>query len=219
MGGMITEMDRVQQWLFSQVEAMRSFGESEELMARAIAGVDALVAAGALTASEAELWLAQMADLGGPLADGPTDAAGEALLAELPADGQRHEGAFHMLRVLGKVPAGADAEMPVWESDRALDQSDLVAVRPGPDERQGPRRVLAMLRFAAGVAFLIDDGRTELEDLLEWSDWRMTDDAGTRYVFAGGAGQPTFHGLVPALATWVELSVSGKFPATFRVAL
>lgn len=151
------------------------------------------------------------------------------LLAAVPEDpewddvnSERFEGAVELLSAIGAVdPVAWDAlfrertgrlgEEEEFEEVRRLNaggtEAELDAVIQGPSERRSGHRLIAALRFADGVSFLIDkDGACDFD----WPDWRLTDDLGTDYMGRGSSGgdhdeHVSFRTAIPDEACWIEL--------------
>lgn len=246
-------MNRADRWLHRELRALRERHDDgddvHEALERALAGLEALQAAGVLDAAASDQWRAAFYSDAGIGPQPHLTPAAEQFLAELletlepdpegmhPAV-QRFEGALHMLAVIGAVdPRDWDAKQRArlgWESaeeelavERELNaggtEAELLQVIPGPGEvRQGHRLLLAM-RFADGVSFVIDkDAVKEVE--VEWPDWDLRDDAGTAYrqSGAGGGGHDehvSFRTPVPPEARWLELSLATRPGVSFRVQL
>lgn len=208
---------------------------------KALAGVDALEVAGVVPAAAAGAWRAvyvreaggeQHADAGPELRE-----RGERLLAALldavpDDDAEEFRAALDVLAAAGAVDADAwDAKLrerlghPSAEDERALElarnaggtQVDLAGVLAGPPDVHGGYRLLLVLRFADGVAFLVEQLAAEEDD---WPQWRLTDDLGTPYEDgAVGSGHVAFRTPIPAAATWIELTLEGYADVVFRVRL
>lgn len=229
-------------------------GGVDEFLDRALAGVEALEVASALSQSDAARWRDRLrsdaaADLPRPDANADARAAGEVLLDDLLADLapepeldeqrlERFEGALHLLATVGAADAARwDGRLrerlgwPTAEEEREHEREvnagatevDLVAVVPGPEQRRAGHRVMVVLRYTDGIAFVIDKGPSA-DDELEWPEWELVDDRGTPY-WPGGSGggdreeHVTFRPAPPPEARWVELVLEGHVEAAFRVEL
>jgi hypothetical protein len=209
--------DRAERWLYAQRRLL-----TREFVERALAGVGALAAAGALTEREAAWWRDELEGGEQPAPEVPeaVRAAAHALLEELSSD-ERFESALELLAALGAADPAAWDEADEELLDLGGTEADLEAVIPGPPERRRGHRLVLALRFADGMTFLIDsDGAAERD----WPLWRLADDRGHRYGPAGsGGGEPVarvrFREPVPAAARWVELSLADDHAVGFRVAL
>ena len=231
-----------ERWLHSRRRGLRRWGEQLD---EALAAVEALEAAGVLDGAEAGAWRERFArdtrgDRERPAATPERRAAAEALLTELLAAGEEGESRFEgALEVF--VAAGA-ADRERWDdrmreaygretreeelaAERALNaggtHAELVAVLPGPEERRAGRRVAYALRFADGMAFLIDKEDVPFGG---WPEWCLTDDAGFGYLPGGSGGgaveeEVSFGSAPPPQARWVELALAEDADATFRIAL
>lgn len=256
-------MDRAQQWLHGRRRALQHWATdgpahgTGELLTKALAGLEALGSAGALSADEAAAWRAELRTA----ASGPSDVRFEPKVApvtresagrllhelleqavaednELGPAGQRFEGAAHLLGAAGVIDAaewdnrertlrGWPSEKEEFELERKLNaggsQVDLRGVYPGRQESPGGRRLLYVLVFADGVSCLVERQDRELE-LDDWLDWRLSDDIGTSYMPAGGAGGDNeeridFREAPPPEATWLELALVADPAVSFRVPL
>jgi hypothetical protein len=180
-------------------------------------------------------------------AHAPADVrpAAERLLGELlgavpnepdwdDVNSERFEGAVEVLGAIGAADAaswdaefrrrtGEAAEDEEFEEIRRLNaggtEVELAAVVPGPAERRKGHRLVAMLRFADGVSFLID--KDDARDF-EWPDWHLTDDLGTPYMPGGASGSDqdehvSFRTAVPNDARWIELAHEQDPEIAFRV--
>jgi hypothetical protein len=243
-------VDLTQRWLHGRVRSMREWRDAfpgeplDEQLTKALAGVEALVVAGALPAEAAPAWERRLRTVAAGDEDVPAPSAAcrdaaaallEAALERLPAgidppfdDQQRFEGALHVLAVAGAVDAAAwDArfrERVGWPSDeeerRAEDAvpsgaaTSVVAVHPGSGARHAGRRAVLVVRFSGAVH--VDFDRDEdHEDAVEWPEWELSDDAGTRYWAMGGSAggtseHATFEPAPPAHATRLELRLEGS---------
>ena len=91
----------------------------------------------------------------------------------------------------------------------------------GPAERRSGRRIVAVLRFADGITFLIDKEGAREPD---WPGWRLADDLGTEYLPANGGASSrdehcTFRTPAPPGAGWIELTHGLDPEISFRVSL
>src|SRR3954471_9540075 len=214
-------VDRAERWLHGERETLRHWrrdhppGGVEEILERALAGVDALAAGGGVGAEQAGTWRARLCADDGPRPDVATETSARAgalldeLLAGVPSDpewdDERHERFAGALELLAAARAGRRRRWdertrrhlgwPTLEEELAQTRSlnaggtevELLAVLPGPAERRAGYRVVLVLRFADGVNVLLD---REEDDAPadEWPDWRLSDDAGTAYMPGGGGG-------------------------------
>src|SRR4051794_10681150 len=210
----------------------------EETLTGALAGVEALAAAGAISDPEANAWRDRLRADPEPAEDRPElRAAADRLLTELlgavsPEDDDlaaisRWEGAVRLL-----VAAGA-ADGAAWEARRREHlrepeveeewarvaelnaggtEVELLAAHAGPEERRGGLRVVMALVYADGVALEVDMDETAPRP--EWPEWRLRDDVGTAYRehrASGGDAEHhvTFSPAPPPAASWLELSLEG----------
>lgn len=183
----------------------------------------------------------------GIVAPGEVRDQGEGLAKELLAavprgpewddvNAERFEGAVELLGAIGAVDpmawdaalrerTGRPGEEEEFEEVRRLNaggtEVELDAVIQGPSERRNGHRLIAVLRFADGVSFLIDkDGACDFG----WPDWRLSDDLGTDYMGRGSSGgdhdeHVSFRTAVPNEARWIELVHEQDAAIVFRVAL
>ncbi len=214
-------MDRTERWLHSRRRAIRAWrddgpGAVTQSLEEALAGVEALEAAGALSAGAAAEWRAIFAreadDRVAPAVDPETADRAQRFLAGLlasvppePADddpqAERFEAAVHLLSAVGAVDARAwDARLreragwPTAEEERIVElalneggtEAELIEAIPGPSDARGGHRLVLVLRFADGVSFLLDTDPRQTPDIA-WPEWQLVDDLGTSYP-AGGAG-------------------------------
>ena len=169
----VQDVAAVQRWLHGARRRTRERreggppGAADDAVEEGLAGLEALVAAGALTQAEAKPWRAALQ--GPPAPAAPADLARHAeatlsaLLARVPAGPghddvalERFEGALNLLSAIGAVDAAAwDARLreragwPSDEEERAVElalnaggtQAELVAILPGPAEPRGGFRL------------------------------------------------------------------------------
>jgi hypothetical protein len=253
-------MSASEQWLYGRRRVVLDWhadgppGAAEESLERALAGIDALHAAGVLTPDEVSAWRDRFAtepSAGRARPSVAPEAAADAarvleeLLAAVPAEDapdeasyERFEGALELLAAVGAVDVTAwDSRLrartgqPTREEEQAQTRAlkaggtevELVGVRAGPTERRAGYRVVVALIFADGVSMLIDKDPARTPDI-DWPDWRLTDDAGTRYPPGGAGGSDTdehisFRTGPPAGAHWLDLQLDGHPDVTFRIAL
>ena len=230
------DADRAGRWLYGQRRRLADWSRNgppdgvSELLDRAVAGVDALESAEVLDAEAAARWRKQFAErlLGELLGAVPNEPNWDDVNSE------RFEGAVEVLGAIGAADAasweaefrrrtGEAAEDEEFEEIRRLNaggtEVELAAVVPGPAERRKGHRLVAMLRFADGVSFLID--KDDARDF-EWPDWHLTDDLGTPYMPGGASGSDqdehvSFRTAVPNDARWIELAHEQDPEIAFRV--
>jgi hypothetical protein len=224
-------VDRVEPWLYKQLEALGDWDAADDPRLEAEAGLDALVACGALDADVAERWRAAFADPDAhrvPVFTAEDPRASEVLegllAAETPgAGGRRFGGAL-----MAACAAGA-ADFHVWDARRrqlhgwpseAVERAEelelnaggtnveLREVVAGTAERHGGWRVEVVLLFADGVEVHLE-GEDE-PDADGWGLWMLSDDLGTSYTPAGSSGgdaqvQVDFRTPVPPEAKRLEL--------------
>jgi hypothetical protein len=194
-------MNAADQWLHRTLRSLRDWHDLHpdlaEPLEQALAGVEALAVAGAVPAAGAEAWRARFTRA----------AAGQ----DEPA-----AGAAALRERLGQ-PSEEDEED---DDEPSSWQAELVDVLAGACDVRGEHRLLLVLRFADGVAFLVDDYGDDQDD---WPDWTLTDDLGTRYEEGGlGGGEGVhiaFDTPIPPGASWVELALEGHDDVVFRVPL
>jgi hypothetical protein len=215
-------MNRADRWLHEQRRTIRDWRRDgmddavAESLERAHAGLEALEAAGAVSAESASRWrviLARAAageshEAAGPELSERAERFLAGLLRTLWPDPhgddpnvERFEAAVHMLAAVGAVDGRAwDARLrehlgwPSAEEERAEElalnaggtEAELIAVIPGPEDVRRGYRLLLVLRFADGVSFMIDNDAEDTPDD-EWPDWELSDDVGTSY-WCGSAG-------------------------------
>lgn len=220
-------VDRVEQWLHSRRHGLRQWrrddpgGGVDELLERALAGIEALEVAGALSGSDAAAWRER---LGAEATDDPqvpsgsaeARAAGERVLEELLRDIppaleggedrlERFEGAVYVLAAVGAADGAEwDARLrrrlgwpsaeEEWAQERARNAGDTEVdlVAVLP----GPGEWRAGHRVVVALRF--EDGIALLVDKdpaaapeTEWPEWRLGDDRGTPYWPGGGSGGDT----------------------------
>jgi hypothetical protein len=209
-------MDRADRWLHRELSVIRSrrddFADDAvvESLDSARAGLDALEAAGAVSAATASIWRVALAReaTGGRPAVATAELGGRARrhLAELlEALGPephmddpgvvRFQAAADLFSALGAVDGrGWDARLrertgrPSADEEhaetRALNaggtQVELLDVIPGPADARRGHRLLLVLRFADDVSFLIDRTGTQTPDE-GWPEWELADDLGNAY--------------------------------------
>ena len=243
----VTQADR---WLYGQLRTIGTWrddpvGEAvAESLAHALAGVDALAAAGTLSAATATEWrvVFERAAAGddrtvaGPeLRDRATRVLGE--LLEAP-DTEEFQAALHLIAAIGATDGGEWnaklRERHGWASieeeraaERALNEGatevDLIEVLSGPGEVCRGYRLLLVLRFGDGVSVLLDKHEGETPDL-EWPEWELGDDRGTSYWAQGSSESDesehvSFTPFVPAEAGWLQVRLQGHADIAFRVPL
>jgi hypothetical protein len=211
--------DRAQRWLHERVRALRDWRRREpdwpldELLVKALAGVEALVAADAVPAADGEAWAARLrAEAAGgagrpdpgPAVRARADAVLAGHLGRLP-DGaeppdealQRFEGVLHLLSAVGAADAGAwDARQreragwPTAEEELGAEQDDqdgteavVLGVQAGGPLRDGGDRVVLVVRFADAVT--VEVARADRSRDPDWPAWRLADDLGTGYWCSG----------------------------------
>jgi hypothetical protein len=124
-----------------------------------------------------------------------------------------------------RARTGEPSEEEELEESRRLNaggtEVELLGVIQGPSEPRNGHRLVAALRFADGVSFLID---TRDAPDFEWPEWQVTDDLGTEYMpggSGGGGGEEhvSFRTAVPLEARWIELVLEQEPEIAFRMAL
>lgn len=253
------DVDRAGRWLHGQRRVLADWhrdgppGGFDELVERALAGVDALKAVGAISGESAASWRDDLARAaagreGSVVAPDDVRHRGEGLATELlaavpedPDTGddvsfEHFEGAVELLGAIGAVdPVAWDAELrertgepteeEKLEETRRLNaggtEVELHGVIQGPSEPRKGHRLVAALRFADGISFLID--KRDAPDF-EWPEWQVTDDLGTDYMLGGSGGgggdeHVSFRTAVPREARWVELAHEKDPEIAFRLAL
>lgn len=213
-------MNRADRWLHGELRMIREWDldGADEPTAKALAGVDALEAAGAIGAEAAEGWRARFRD---PAPDPALAApeqreAGERLLQRLLREVPRGAGgvepsierfnaAVHLLATLGAAdPRAWDdrlrerAGWPSEEEEMAIErelnaggtETELLEVIAGPPDERAGFRLLLVLRFADGVSVLVERPARAPSDFGP-PEWRLEDDLGTRYPLGGAAGGGT----------------------------
>lgn len=201
-------MNLTERWLHGERQSMRDWPQEwageldDQARQRRLSGLEALEAAGALTAAEADAWRAIYAAdeheaaevVAEPDVCRRAEAMLEQLLGTLPTGGDdgagahRFEGALHLLSAIGAVSAaewdarhrarrgwpGADEELlQEMELNRGGTEVQLLGVHRGPEQSAGPYRLLLVLRFADGVSVWLDQDEDTVRGAIDLDDLDM----------------------------------------------
>jgi hypothetical protein len=243
-----TPVDTAHAWLHRQLDLWEELPDRARNPATALAGVDALVAAGALTHDDAVIWRRRLVDDrdADPQPSRATCFAASGLLQELfdasagDPDGDergRFDGALELCNAIGAVDARAWRErqrlrdgVPSEDEEAAIARElnrdgtnvELRSIHTGPNASADGYRLVQLLCFADGVEATIEQPRDDFDE--GWDPWSLTDDVGTAYRPGGGGGNETtqtwsFAGGPPPEASWLELTMERRPHIHFRVTL